>query len=170
LQLDLPKSLERLLASIAKPPEEASLAFDQLMPAVRIWLTLYAQDLWLSLAMGRRSMVTIDLAITNSRLLLNFSALRPVDARLIAQSELVTILGIVQETFLKMQHQSAETVHVVMQANSHLDNWIRTWSEWAKSQEEASGRYVLASLTMLLQVSPLMSDALCIETYSRFSV
>lgn len=115
-------------------------------------------------------MVTIDLAITNSRLLLNFSALRPVDARLIAQSELVTILGIVQETFLKMQHQSAETVHVVMQANSHLDNWIRTWSEWAKSQEEASGRYVLASLTMLLQVSPLMSDALCIKTYSRFSV
>lgn len=57
------------------------------MPAVRIWLTLYAQDLWLSLAMGRRSMVTIDLSITNARLLLNFGALRPVDARLIAQSE-----------------------------------------------------------------------------------
>jgi len=87
LQLELPKTLERLLASISKPPEEAAIAFDTLMPAVRIWLTLYAQDLWLSLAMGRRSMVTIDLSITNARLLLNFGALRPVDARLIAQSE-----------------------------------------------------------------------------------
>ncbi|GAA5982728.1 hypothetical protein JCM5350_006228 [Sporobolomyces pararoseus] len=167
LQLDLPRSLERLLASIAKPPEEAALAFDQLMPAVRIWLTLYAQDLWLSFAMGRRSMVTIDLSITNSRLLLNFSALRPVDARLIAQSELVTILGIVQETFLKMQHQTTETVHVVHQANSHLDNWIRTWSEWAKGQEETSGRYVLASLTMLLQGGRFYSNTLGLRDITK---
>ncbi|GAA5888225.1 hypothetical protein JCM5296_000238 [Sporobolomyces johnsonii] len=151
LQLDLPKSLERLLASISKPPDQASASFDELMPAVRVWLTLYAQDLWLSFAMGRRSMVTIDLSVTNSRLLLNFAALRPVDARLIAQSELVTILGVVQESFLKMQHQTAETVHVVQQANAHLDTWMRTWGDWAKAQEESSGRYVLASLTMLLQ-------------------
>ncbi|GAA5893839.1 Zn(II)2Cys6 transcription factor [Sporobolomyces salmoneus] len=167
LQLDLPKALERLLSSITKPPQEAALAFDQLMPAVRIWLTLYAQDLWLSFAMGRRSMVTIDLSITNARLLLNFSALRPVDARLIAQSELVTILGIVQETFLKMQHQTTETVHVVMQANSHLDNWIKTWSEWAKGQEEASGRYVLASLTMLLQGGRFYSNTLGLRDITK---
>ncbi|GAA5961977.1 hypothetical protein JCM21900_001991 [Sporobolomyces salmonicolor] len=151
LQLDLPKSLEHLLASISKPRDQASASFDELMPAVRVWLTLYAQDLWLSFAMGRRSMVTIDLSVTNSRLLLNFAALRPVDARLIAQSELVTILGVVQESFLKMQHQTAETVHVVQQANAHLDTWMRTWGDWAKAQEESSGRYVLASLTMLLQ-------------------
>ncbi|CEQ39484.1 SPOSA6832_01004, partial [Sporobolomyces salmonicolor] len=88
----------------------------------------------LSFAMGRRSMVTIDLSVTNSRLLLNFAALRPVDARLIAQSELVTILGVVQESFLKMQHQTAETVHVVQQANAHLDTWMRTWGDWAISR------------------------------------
>ncbi|GAA6061956.1 hypothetical protein JCM10212_001998 [Sporobolomyces blumeae] len=167
LQLDLPKSLERLLASIAKPPEEAAEAFTQLMPAVRIWLTLYAQDLWLSFAMGRRSMVTIDLSITNARLLLNFAALRPVDARLIAQSELVTVIGIVQETFLKMQHQTAETVHVVMQANSHLDNWIKTWGEWARNQEEVSGRYVLASLTMLLQGGRFYSNTLGLRDITK---
>ncbi|GAA5925347.1 Zn(II)2Cys6 transcription factor [Sporobolomyces koalae] len=167
LQLDLPKALERLLASISKPPDEAALAFDRLMPSVRIWLTLYAQDLWLSFAMGRRSMVTIDLSITNARLLLNFAALRPVDARLIAQSELVTILGIVQETFLKLQHQTAETVHVVMQANSHLSNWMGTWSEWARGQEEASGRYVLASLTMLLQGGRFYSNTLGLRDITK---
>lgn len=146
----------------------AANAFDLEMPAVRIWLTLYAQDLWLSFAMGRRSMVTIDLSITNARLLLNFSALRPVDARLIAQSELVTILGIVQETFLKMQHQTTtETVSVVMQANGHLDNWIRTWSEWANAQEESSARYVLASLTMLLQGGRFYSNTLGLRDITK---
>ncbi|GAA5840845.1 hypothetical protein JCM3766R1_000900 [Sporobolomyces carnicolor] len=168
LQLDLPKSLDRLLASIAHPHDVAANAFDLEMPAVRIWLTLYAQDLWLSFAMGRRSMVTIDLSITNARLLLNFSALRPVDARLIAQSELVTILGIVQETFLKMQHQTTtETVSVVMQANGHLDNWIRTWSEWANAQEESSARYVLASLTMLLQGGRFYSNTLGLRDITK---
>ncbi|GAA6022335.1 hypothetical protein JCM11491_005267 [Sporobolomyces phaffii] len=169
LQLDLPRSLERLLASIASPPDHAARAFDELMPAVRIWLTLYAQDLWLSFAMGRRSMVTIDLSITNARLLLNFGQVRPVDARLIAQSELVTILGIVQETFLKMQHQTpSQSVEIVTQANGHLSNWIKTWSEWATSQtDSASGRYVLASLTMLLQGGRFYSNTLGLRDITK---
>lgn len=47
----------------------------------------------LSVATGRRSMVTIDFSITSARSLLKFGALRPVDARMVAQCELVTILG-----------------------------------------------------------------------------
>lgn len=38
-------------------------------------------------------MVTIDFSITSARSLLKFGALRPVDARMVAQCELVTILG-----------------------------------------------------------------------------
>lgn len=92
-QLELPKALEKLLSNINKPQAEATKAFDDLMPGVRTWLSLYAQDLWLSVATGRRSMVTIDYSITSARSLLKFAALRPVDARMVAQCELVTILG-----------------------------------------------------------------------------
>lgn len=104
--------------------------------------------------MARRSLVTIDLSITSSRLLLHFGALRPVDARLIAQSELVTILGVVQESFLKTQRQSVEqTVHVVQQANAHLEQWITTWSAWTRGQEEETGNFVLSSFSVMLQAA-----------------
>lgn len=46
LQLELPRTLEKLLQSISRPVEEATRAFDELMPSVRTWLCLYAQDLW----------------------------------------------------------------------------------------------------------------------------
>ncbi|GAA5864496.1 hypothetical protein JCM8547_005561 [Rhodosporidiobolus lusitaniae] len=151
LQLDLPKCLERLLASITGPPEEAARAFEQHMPGVRSYLTLYAQDLWLSFAMGRRSLVTVDLAITSARLLLNFAALRPVDARLIAQSEIVTILGVIQESFLKTAREAAQTVHLVNQANQHLETWGQTWRAYAEQQEGPTSRYILASFSVLLQ-------------------
>lgn len=59
-QLELPQKLGKLLAAVNQPPAEATKAFDELMPQVRVWLTLYCQDLWLSVATGRRSMVTID--------------------------------------------------------------------------------------------------------------
>ncbi|BGO99688.1 hypothetical protein NBRC10513v2_003916 [Rhodotorula toruloides] len=154
LQLDLPRALDRLLASISQPQAEAAREFEELMPGVRVWLTLYAADLWLSFAMARRSLVTIDLSITSSRLLLHFGALRPVDARLIAQSELVTILGVVQESFLKTQRQSVEqTVHVVQQANAHLEQWITTWSAWTRGQEEETGNFVLSSFSVMLQAA-----------------
>ena len=45
-QLELPRSLEKLLSSINKPQAEATKAFDDLMPSVRTWLSIYAQDLW----------------------------------------------------------------------------------------------------------------------------
>ncbi|KPV74762.1 uncharacterized protein RHOBADRAFT_53707 [Rhodotorula graminis WP1] len=151
LQLDLPRCLERLVAS-ASAPASAAEVFEQLMPAARIWLTLYAQDIWLSFSLNRRPLVTIDVSVTSSRLLLAFPALRPVDARLIAQSELVTVLGVVQESFLKLQRQSVEqTIQVVQQANSHLEQWIGTWAGWAGTQEEEAGRYVLASFSVMLQ-------------------
>ncbi|GAA5910439.1 hypothetical protein JCM8208_004476 [Rhodotorula glutinis] len=151
LQLDLPRSLERLVASAADPASAVDV-FEQLMPAARIWLTLYAQDIWLSFSLNRRPLVTIDVSVTSSRLLLAFPALRPVDARLIAQSELVTVLGVVQESFLKLQRQSVEqTIQVVQQANSHLEQWIGTWAGWAGTQEEEAGRYVLASFSVMLQ-------------------
>ncbi|BGP24699.1 hypothetical protein JCM10295v2_003618 [Rhodotorula toruloides] len=154
LQLDLPRALDRLLASISQPQAEAAREFEELMPGVRVWLTLYAADLWLSFAMARRSLVTIDLSITSSRLLLHFGALRPVDARLIAQSELVTILGVVQESFLKTQRQSVEqTVHVVQQANAHLEQWITTWMAWTRGQEEETGNFVLSSFSVMLQAA-----------------
>ncbi|GAA6019916.1 hypothetical protein JCM10207_003335 [Rhodosporidiobolus poonsookiae] len=162
LQLDLPKALERLLASIAGPPEAAAKAFNESMPGIRAYLTLYTQDLWLSFAMGRRPLVTIDLSVTSARLLLNFG-LRPVDARIIAYSELVTILGVVQESFLKTERQSAQTVHIVQQANTHLDVWIKTWSVWADSQDAASGRYMLASFSVGLQAARFYANTLCLS-------
>lgn len=45
-QLELPKALEKLLSNLEKSPAEATKAFDHLMPGVRTWLSLYAQDLW----------------------------------------------------------------------------------------------------------------------------
>lgn len=161
LQLDLPKCLERLLESITQPPEKAAETFEELMPAVRVWLTLYAQDLWLSFATARRALVTIDLSITSARLLLHFSALRPVDARLIAQSELVTILGVVQESFLKTQRHSVEhTIHIVQQANAHLEQWIATWSAWTKGQQEETGNFVLSSFSIMLQAARFYMNTL----------
>ncbi|GAA5983150.1 hypothetical protein JCM10908_000173 [Rhodotorula pacifica] len=161
LQLDLPKCLERLLESITQPPEKAAEMFEELMPATRVWLTLYAQDLWLSFATARRALVTIDLSITSARLLLHFSALRPVDARLIAQSELVTILGVVQESFLKTQRHSVEhTIHIVQQANAHLEQWIATWSAWTKGQEEETGNFVLSSFSIMLQAARFYMNTL----------
>ncbi|ORY83491.1 hypothetical protein BCR35DRAFT_64123 [Leucosporidium creatinivorum] len=151
LQLDLPRALETLVAA-ASNPETAAAAFEQLMPACRIWLTLYAQDLWLSLSLARRPLVTIDLSITSARLLLALPALRPVDARLIAQSELVTILGVLGEHFLKTHQQSVEhTVEVVQQTNHHLESWIATWCAWTTTQEDEAGRYILASFSLMLQ-------------------
>ena len=161
LQLDLPKCLERLLESITQPPEKAAETFEELMPAVRVWLTLYAQDLWLSFATARRALVTIDLSVTSARLLLHFSALRPVDARLIAQSELVTILGVVQESFLKTQRHSVEhTIHIVQQANAHLEQWIATWSAWTKGQQEETGNFVLSSFSIMLQAARFYMNTL----------
>ncbi|BGP48368.1 hypothetical protein JCM10450v2_004240 [Rhodotorula kratochvilovae] len=160
LQLDLPRSLERLVASASQPAAAAEI-FEQLMPAARIWLTLYAQDIWLSFSLNRRPLVTIDLSVTSSRLLLAFRALRPVDARLIAQSELVTVLGVVQESFLKLQRQSVEqTVQVIQQANAHLEQWITTWSAWASTQEEEAGRYILASFSVMLQSARFFANTL----------
>lgn len=161
LQLELPRCLERLLESISQPPERAAQTFEDLMPAARVWLTLYAQDLWLSFATARRALVTIDLSITSARLLLHFSSLRPVDARLIAQSELVTILGVVQESFLKTQRHSAEhTVHIVEQANAHLEQWIATWSAWTKGQQEETGNFVLSSFSIMLQAARFYMNTL----------
>ncbi|ORY91577.1 hypothetical protein BCR35DRAFT_70699 [Leucosporidium creatinivorum] len=138
-QLELPRTLEKLLSSINKPQNEATKAFDDLMPSVRTWLSLYAQDLWLSVATGRRSMVTIDFSITSARSLLKFGALRPVDARMVAQCELVTILGGVQESFVKtQQHSIAETVKIVQRADEHLDFWMKTWAEWARKLLDSS--------------------------------
>lgn len=100
-------------------------------------------------------MVTIDFSITSARSLLKFGALRPVDARMVAQCELVTILGSsrefgslvrsladpffppfaggVQESFVKtQQHSIAETVKIVQRADEHLDFWMKTWAEWAR--------------------------------------
>ncbi|KAK4057893.1 hypothetical protein OIO90_001112 [Microbotryomycetes sp. JL221] len=151
-QLELPQSLGKLLSSVNKPSAEATRAFDKFMPLVRVWLTLYCQDLWLSVATGRRSMVTIDYSITSARSLLKFAALRPVDARMVAQCELVTILGGVQESFLKVKQSIAEAVKIVQQADEHLDFWMKTWSEWAKLQEGATGTYMAASFAMQLQV------------------
>ncbi|GAA5909699.1 hypothetical protein JCM6882_008468 [Rhodosporidiobolus microsporus] len=151
LQLDLPKALERLLASITGPAEEATKAFDRHMPGIRSYLTLYAQDLWLSVATGRRSLVTIDVSVTSSRLLLNFASLRPPDARIIAQAEIVTILGVVQEAVLKMERQPTQTMAMVQQANQHLDVWISTWRTYAESQDAPTSRYILASFSVLLQ-------------------
>ncbi|GAA5827259.1 hypothetical protein JCM3770_003550, partial [Rhodotorula araucariae] len=160
LQLDLPRSLERLVA-VASEPAAAAAIFEELMPAARIWLTLYAQDIWLSFSLNRRPLVTIDLSVTSSRLLLAFRALRPVDARLIAQSELVTVLGVVQESFLKLQRQSVEqTVQVIQQANAHLEQWITTWSAWASTQEEEAGRYILASFSVMLQSARFFANTL----------
>jgi len=116
-------------------------------------LTRKASRCRLSFSLNRRPLVTIDVSVTSSRLLLAFPALRPVDARLIAQSELVTVLGVVQESFLKLQRQSVEqTIQVIQQANAHLESWIATWSGWASTQEEEAGKYILASFSVMLQV------------------
>ncbi|BGP16254.1 hypothetical protein JCM10213_007697 [Rhodosporidiobolus nylandii] len=167
LQLDLPRSLERLLGSISGPPADAVKAFDEHMPAVRSYLILYAQDLWLSLAMNRRSLVTIDLSITSARLLLNFAGLRPVDGRVVAQSELVTILGVVVESFLKKEGGPAQTVHLVQQANTHMDAWVQTWKAWADSQDPTTGRYILASLTVMLQSGRFFLNTLGLRDITR---
>lgn len=112
------------------------------------------------MATGRRSMVTIDYSITSARSLLKFAALRPVDARMVAQCELVTILGApfvqrqlppqadvsertggVQESFLKTaKHSIAETVKIIQQADEHLDFWMKTWTEWARESERVRTR------------------------------
>ncbi|SGY80296.1 BQ5605_C008g05351 [Microbotryum silenes-dioicae] len=150
-QLDLPRSLERLLSMMDKP--DANRAFEQLMPTVRTWLSLYAQDLWLSIATGRRGLVTIDFSVTSARSLLKFEALRPVDARIIAQSELVTILGGVQENFVKTQQTSiAETVNIIQRADKHFDAWMDTWSAWAELQEQSTWKYMIASFKMQCEV------------------
>ncbi|GAA5985118.1 hypothetical protein JCM11641_006363 [Rhodosporidiobolus odoratus] len=165
LQLDLPKSLERLLASVSGPPTEAAQAFEQHMPAVRTYLTLYAQDLWLSFAMGRRPLVTIDLSVTSARLLLQFASLRPVDGRVIAQSELVTILGVVQESFLK--REAAQTIQLVQQGNAHLDTWMQTWKAWADSQDPTTARYILASLSIMLQSGRFYMNSMGLRDITR---
>ncbi|SCV71051.1 BQ2448_3813 [Microbotryum intermedium] len=150
-QLDLPRSLERLLSMMDKP--DANRAFEQLMPTVRTWLSLYAQDLWLSIATGRRGLVTIDFSVTSARSLLKFEALRPVDARIIAQSELVTILGGVQENFVKTQQTSiAETVNIIQRADKHFDAWMETWSAWAELQEQSTWKYMITSFKMQCEV------------------
>ncbi|GAA6034013.1 hypothetical protein JCM8097_000649 [Rhodosporidiobolus ruineniae] len=163
LQLDLPRALERLLASLTAPPEEANLAFEKHMPAVRTYLALYSMDLWLSFAMGRRSLVTIDLSITSARLLLNFPSLRPVDGRLVAQAELTTILGVVQESFLKTERQAAQTLHLIAQANSHMELWVQTWRGYAESQDPATARYILASFSVLLQGGRFYTNCLLLK-------
>jgi hypothetical protein len=109
--------------------------------------------------MGRHSLVTIDLSITSARLLLNFAALRPVDARLVAQSELVTILGCIQEQFLKMERQAANTVFLVQQANTHLDAWISTWKAYAG-----------ASVSSLHPLSPPLRSRFLLRTSSSSSL
>jgi hypothetical protein len=40
------QALERLLASITGPPEDATKAFEEHFPSIRVYLTLYSQDLW----------------------------------------------------------------------------------------------------------------------------
>lgn len=63
------------------------------------------------------------------------------------------MLGVVQESFLKLQRQSVEqTIQVIQQANAHLESWIATWSGWASTQEEEAGKYILASFSVMLQV------------------
>lgn len=46
LSLQVPASLPRLLKSIELPIAQATLAFEELMPQVRAWFSLYSQDLW----------------------------------------------------------------------------------------------------------------------------
>ncbi|KAK4055569.1 hypothetical protein OIV83_000115 [Microbotryomycetes sp. JL201] len=167
-QLELPQSLGKLLSSVNKPPAEATKAFDEYMPLVRVWLTLYCQDLWLSVATGRRSMVTIDYSITSARSLLKFAALRPVDARMVAQCELVTILGGVQESFLKVKQSITEAIKIVQQADEHLDFWMKTWSEWAKLQEGATGSYMAASCMSVDFVSDMREDSTMAELTSSY--
>ncbi|KAL8281380.1 hypothetical protein RQP46_006064 [Phenoliferia psychrophenolica] len=150
-QLDLPGKFRTLLASVTLPPTEAAQAFDSLMPAARTWLALYAQDLWLSVGTGRRSMVTVDFSMNTARNLLTFTALRPVDARIIAQCELLNIMSGVQEAFVKVQkHSIADTVRIVMSAVDHLDLWMKTWEDWARRQEESTTAYMTASFQMAL--------------------
>lgn len=150
-QLDLPRKLDTLIASISLPPDEAAAAFEDLMPSARTWLTLYSQDLWLSVATGRRSMVTLDFSTNAARNLLTFPALRPVDARIIAQCELVNILSGVQDAFIKTRkHSIADTVRIVTGAVDHLGLWMKTWQDWAHRQEESTTIYMVASFSMQL--------------------
>ncbi|KAK4699112.1 AdoMet-dependent rRNA methyltransferase SPB1, partial [Phenoliferia sp. Uapishka_3] len=155
-QLDLPGKLEKLLESISLPPIEAAKVFEELMPFARTWLTLYAQDLWLSVATGRRSMVQVDFSINSARNLLTFTALRPVDARIIAQCELVNVLSGVQDVFLKTQkHSILDVVRIVMSAVDHLDLWMKSWSDWAllyssERQESSTTAYMTSSFSMQL--------------------
>ncbi|KAM0745961.1 hypothetical protein T439DRAFT_146000 [Meredithblackwellia eburnea MCA 4105] len=160
-QLDLPRKLEILLDAVPLAPEEGAKVFEELMPSVRTWLTLYTQDLWLSVATGRRSMVSLDFSTNAARNLLTFPALRPVDARIIAQCELVNILSGVQDVFLKTQkHSVADTVRTVVNASGHLDVWMQTWESWAKRQEEATTAYMLASFAMQLQAGKFYINTL----------
>jgi len=166
-QLDLPRSLARLLASMNKSLAESTKAFAELMPLVRAWLSLYAQDLWLSVATGRRSMVTIDFSITSARSLLKFGELRPVDARIIAQCELVTILGGIQESFLKTKdHSLTQTISIVQTADSHLDNWGKTWNDWSALQESSTGQYMSSSFSMQLYVGRFYINTLGLRDIS----
>lgn len=97
-----PGTLVKLLKALnTMSIEDANIAFEENMPEVRTWLSLYSQDLWLSLASGRRSMVAVDFSIASTRSLLKFAALRAIDSRLIAQAELLTILGEFQFHLLK---------------------------------------------------------------------
>lgn len=98
-------------------------------------------------------MVNIDFSISSARSLLKFGALRPVDARMVAQSELVTILGGVQDSFVKTQQTSvADAVDIVAKADDHINTWFGTWSDWARLQETSTGTYMEKSFAMQLHV------------------
>lgn len=64
----------------------------------------------------------------------------------------MTILGGVQESFLKVRQSIPEAVKIVQQADEHLDYWMKTWSDWAQLQEGATAKYMSTSFAMQLHV------------------
>lgn len=69
----------------------------------------------------------------------------------------------VKESFLKARSSVEHTVNVVQQANVHLEQWITTWSAWASTQEESSGRYIISSFSVMLHSGRFFANTLSLR-------
>ncbi|KAI5475886.1 Zn(2)-C6 transcription factor, partial [Pseudohyphozyma bogoriensis] len=161
IQLDLPESMGRVLSLLLNPGPTFQRDFDVVMPHVRVWLSIYCEDVWASVASGKRSLVSIDNTIESARVILNVPSLRPLDARLLAQCELVTILGKVQERFLRAPPESIEErVRVVLEADGDIAKWLITWKSWAAKQHDQTRLFMEKGWEMQSQVGRFWINSL----------
>ncbi|KAI5479093.1 hydrolase [Pseudohyphozyma bogoriensis] len=154
-ELGLLKTIETLLSALALPGADASALFQQYMPSVRVWLMLYSHDIAQvfiisGLMTGNRPLVSLSSNIF-PRALLRFGLLGPIDVRLIAQYELNTVMGVIQDTVFKgLSSDPEQVVHIVEYAEQHLIEWKNTWLAWSRAQEEAIGSYMHLSFSLQL--------------------